>query len=243
MSGVKLHILFMASEHGQSIQIGRDRFYEIMRENSLVLRMRKRRRPGKQHPACIEMKNLTKGLDVLGPNHLVACDDTQVKCQQGKGHLALVTDVHSHMVTGYSWSRRANSAHARRALKMSLPLQKGEVMAMIHHSDRGSIYISNLYLKLLGKNHIRASFSPQCNPVAERINGIIKQEYLCNSLQMSFEQIARELALIIHHYNEIRPHMSCDMNTPGMVHRLECKPAQRWKGRKHPYPKKEPSVV
>lgn len=60
---------------------------------------------------------------------------------------------------------------------------------------------------------------------------------------MSFEQIGDQLREVMNHYNEIRPHMSCDMNTPGAVHRKECTPKKRWKGRKVPYRKKEPLAV
>lgn len=242
MSGVKLHILFKASVQGQSLPIGRDRFYEVMRENNLVLRKAKRRKPGRRNPVCMKMENLTKGLKLLGPNHLIVADDTEIKCKDGKGHLALITDAYSRMVTGFAWSRSANAKHVQRAMKMTLSHQLLDgVMALIHHSDLGSIYISELYLRLLGIHNIRTSFSPpgspQCNPVAERINGIIKQEYLCDSRELTFEQIGKKLQQIINHYNEVRPHMSCDMRTPGEVHRLEIKPKKRWKGRTLSYKK------
>lgn len=247
MSGTKLHILFKNSVRGQAIKIGRDRFYEVMREHNLILRKPRRRKPGNRHLAHIKMENLTKGLDLIGPNHLIVSDDTEVKCLDGKGYLSLVTDAYSHKVMGYDWSKRANSAHVSRAMKMAMNQHRCGLMNLIHHSDRGSIYISKTYQGLLGRQNIRTSFSPpgspQCNPIAERINGIIKNEYLCHSRRMSFEQIASELQRFISHYNAIRPHMSCDMKAPEVVHRGECKPKKRWKGRKASYDKgSQPSV-
>lgn len=241
MSGTKLHILFKDSARGQAIKIGRDRFYEVMREHHLILRKPKRRKPGSRQLAHIKMENLTRDLDLIGPNHLIVSDDTEVKCSDGKGYLALVTDAYSHKVMGYDWAKRANSAHVSRAMKMAMNQHRCGLMTLIHHSDRGSIYISKIYQGLLGRQNIRTSFSPpgspQCNPIAERVNGIIKQEYLCHSLKMSFEQVDTKLKTIMNHYNEIRPHMSCDMKPPDQVHRGAWEPKKRWKGRKASYDK------
>ncbi|MCH2450565.1 MAG: IS3 family transposase [Gracilimonas sp.] len=244
IGGVKLHQCFVRDYPGE--KIGRDQFLDVLREANLLLR-RKRARKGVSASAAERAgrQDLAYKLSVAGPGHLWVHDDTEVGTKDGKGHLALSTDVYSRKVLGYSWSRRANSEHARQALTMSLTGHVHGPMTLIHHSDNGSIYGSKAYQMLLKQANAEVSWSPpgrpDRNPVAERINLTFKQEYLCDAAGKTFEQIKRDLPLYIRHYNEQRPHMSCNNGYPAQIHNGIGIPKKLWQQRtpSYPYPKNQ----
>lgn len=242
IGGVKLHLCFCRTY--PQVQIGRDRFLQVLAEHGRLLR--------KKHTYKRKLKQDRSGradiaykLAVAGPGHLWVHDDTEVTTRDGKAHLALSTDAYSSKVVGYSWSRRANSSHVKGALQMALADHVHGPVKLIHHSDNGSIYASKAYQLLLGE-HIVASWSPpgrpDRNPKAERINQTFKQEYLCDARQKSFDQLAKDLPVYIRHYNERRPHMSCNNAYPVQVHALEYPPKKLWKQRPRSYPEPSQSV-
>ena len=105
--------------------------------------------------------------------------------------------------------------------------------SLIHHSDRGSQYCSQTYIKILMQNGIAISMTqngdPYENAIAERVNGIIKTEFNLNSSQLGFEQTLLKVKNAIENYNEMRPHLSCNYLTPNQSH-LEALPMlRRWK--------------
>jgi len=244
IGAVKLHQCFVRDNPGD--RIGRDRFLEVLRAANLLLR-RKRARKGAS-ASVAERKgrqDLAYKLSVAGPGHLWVHDDTEVVTKSGKAHLALSTDAYSRKIIGYSWSKRATSEHVQHALEMALTGHVHGSMTLIHHSDNGSIYGSKAYQLLLKQAEAAVSWSPpgrpDRNPVAERINLTFKQEYLCDASKKSFEEIELALPLYIRHYNEKRPHMSCNNGYPAQIHDGLGKPKKRWKQRKpsYPYPKKK----
>tara|TARA_R110001599_G_C12187924_1_gene654646 strand:+ start:578 stop:1468 length:891 start_codon:yes stop_codon:yes gene_type:complete len=236
IGGVKLHVSF-CRDYPQ-IKIGRDQFLRILREQGRLLRKKRRYKKKESHDYA-GRKDLAHQLAVAGPGHLWVHDDTEVNTRDGKAHLALSTDYYSSKVVGYNWSKRANSVHVRGALEMALADYIPGPVKLIHHSDNGSIYASKAYQVLLGE-HIQASWSPpgrpDRNPKAERINLIFKQEYLCDAAHKTFEELARELPSYISHYNERRPHMSCNNGYPSEVHELAYEPKKLWKQRPRSYP-------
>lgn len=240
IGGVKLCRLFNCS--GQHVKIGRDRFLTILREHG---RLARKSRPRYRKPIVEHQQrvDLAYKLAVAGPGHLWVHDDTELVTKSGKAHLALSTDAYSSMVVGYSWSRRAKTQHVKQALEMALQDHVHGELQLIHHSDNGSIYASKAYQRLL--TDIEVSFSPpgrpDRNPIAERINQTFKTEYLCDAAGKTFEQIAEQLPLYIRHYNERRPHMSCDYATPRQVQAGQVKPVKRWKQRPKSYLPKKPS--
>jgi transposase InsO family protein len=244
LGAVKLHQCFIRDNPGA--KIGRDRFLEVLRGANLLLR-RKRARRGAA--SCVVERqgrlDLAYKLSVVGPGHLWVNDDTELVTKNGKGHLALSTDAYSRKLIGYSWSRRATSEHVEQALEMALTGHIHGPMTLIHHSDNGSIYGSNAYQEILKQAHAEVSWSPpgrpDRNPIAERINLTFKQEYLCDSTKKTFEEIEQDLPVYIQHYNEQRPHMSCNNGYPAQIHDGIGKPKKRWKQRKpsYPYPKNQ----
>ena len=240
IGGVKLHLNFCRDN--PHIKIGRDQFLRLLREQGRLLR-RKRRYKKKEPQDYSGRQDLAHELAVAGPGHLWVHDDTEIKTRDGKAHLALSTDYYSSQVVGYSWSKRANSAHVRKALEMALADFVPGPYKLIHHSDNGSIYASKVYQALLGDD-ILSSWSPpgrpDRNPKAERMNLTFKQEYLCDAAQKTFEQLAQDLPIYIRHYNERRPHMSCNNGYPSEVHELVYEPKKLWKQQPRSYPKKPP---
>lgn len=239
MGGVKLHQCFVRDY--PECKIGRDRFLEILRNADLLLRRKRRPRRAAAAPGERDGRtDLAHKLSVAGPGHLWVHDDTEVRTNNGKGYLALSTDAYSRKILGYHWSRRADSHHAQQALMMALSDHVHGPMRLIHHSDNGSIYSSKAYQVLLKQADITPSWSPpgrpDRNPIAERMNLTFKQEYLCDAATKSFEQIGRDLPEYIRHYNEERPHMSCNNGYPCQVHSGTGKVSKRWKQRSPSYP-------
>ena len=207
--------------------------------NLLLRRKRTRKAASTSAGERVGRQDLAYKLSVTGPGHLWVQDDTEVVIRDGKAHLALSTDAYSRKLIGYSWSKRANTEHVKHALAMALAGHIHGPMALIHHSDNGSIYGSKAYQLLLEQAEATVSWSPpgrpDRNPVAERINLTFKQEYLCDAAGKTFEQIKRDLPISIRHYNERRPHMSCDNGYPGQIHDGIGIPKKLWKQRKPSY--------
>ena len=132
---------------------------------------------------------------------------------------------------GYKLSSDLTSEGCLKALEMALEA-KSNTRCLVHHSDRGIQYCSAAYIKLLTDNHIHISMTqsgnPRDNAIAERVNGIIKNELL--SPQYDNYQTA-ELAVntAIDTYNRLRPHSSVDMLTPEKAHLKTGEIRRRWK--------------
>lgn len=242
MSGVKLHQCFVRDYPRE--KIGRDRFLDVLRGANLLQRRKRVRKRASSSPVDrAGREDLAYKLSVTGPGHLWVHDDTEVVTRDGKAHLALSTDAYSRKLLGYSWSRRATSEHVQQALTMALTGHVHGPMTLIHHSDNGSIYGSKAYQLLLNQAEAEVSWSPpgrpDRNPIAERINLTFKQEYLCDAAAKTFAQIEQDLPVYIRHYNEQRPHMSCDNGYPAQIHEGVGTPRKLWKQRppSYPYPK------
>jgi len=128
------------------------------------------------------------------------------------------------------------SLEAVKALKMALNQAK-DIDFLCHHSDRGLQYCSNEYIQLLEEREIKISMTesgdPRDNAVAERLNGIIKNEYLSNYIVHDLEEGKPLLDFAIRLYNEERPHMSVGNLTPEKVHQGNVIAQQLWKNYYH----------
>lgn len=235
MGGVKLHRSFCDTY--PELALGRDRFLRYLRENNRLLRRRRAYRP-KKHP-IEERPDLTRGLELTRPEQLWVHDDTIVQTRDGRAHLAFSTDAYSSSIMGYSWARRANAEHVIEAFSMALSQHSGSSEELIHHSDNASVYASRAYRALVERYAVM-SWSPPGRPdrnaKAERVNLTFKQEYLSDSHEKTFEEIARALPGYIRHYNERRPHMSCNYGYPSQVHKGLSEPRKLWKQRPPSYP-------
>lgn len=227
-------LLFMMSDFFQQhrIGIGRDAFFDLLREREMLVR---RRRGGKPRTTFSgfwlkKYPNLTKDFIPTSPNQLWVSDITYIAIGDSFGYLSLITDAYSHKVVGFYLCTDLSARGCVLALKMALennPQRKN----LIHHSDRGLQYYSVAYVKLLEPN-IRISMSENSDPlenaIAERMNGILKDELLEKYFE-TFSQAQREVAIAISIYNHERPHGSVDNLTPAMAHLQSGVLKKRWK--------------
>jgi transposase InsO family protein len=214
---------------------GRDKFFEFLRSQGLLIRKRREYRPittvSWHH--FHKYPNLWKGRIPDGPHQVWASDITYVRMADGKFlYLSLITDVYSHKIVGWFLSESLGMEGPLNALKMALKeLPQGH--QLIHHSDRGVQYCSHSYVNQLQKNGIQISMTengdPRENAVAERVNGILKEEWFNREVIASLDKGRTRTDEIVRIYNEMRPHMSNDYLTPEQAHLQNGSLKRRWK--------------
>jgi len=151
----------------------------------------------------------------------------------GVMYLSLITDVFSHKIVGWNLARTLRAENALEALKMALSGIKGKCPELIHHSDRGSQYCCRDYVKLLTSRNIRISMTengdPLENAVAERINGILKTEWLEVYKPSSLKEMVTYVEKVIDLYNNQRPHQSIGYLVPAFIHQTGLITERKWK--------------
>jgi transposase InsO family protein len=154
------------------------------------------------------------------PNRLWVSDITYVGIGTGFGYLSLVTDAYSRKIVGHSLRLDLTALGPCTALSEALEANP-ERERLIHHSDRGRQYYSRGYMKLLESNCVRISMSEKSDPlenaIAERVNGILKQELLEKRFE-SFREAREKIDEAVNTYNCLRPHLSIEMLTPAVAH-------------------------
>jgi putative transposase len=218
----KLYILLQPFLLEHQIKMGRDALFDLLCESNMLVRKRKRTiRTTQSYHRFKKYDNLIKDWHPSKPLQLWVADITYVPRKDGFLYLSLITDACSHLVMGYHIAISMETCHTKKALEMALKSLQGN-HDLIHHSDRGVQYCSLEYVKLLKQHNIKISMTqtgdPLENPVAERINGIIKNEYLKFYRLHNEEQALDLLHDVIHKYNQKRPHQSINMLTPYYVH-------------------------
>jgi transposase InsO family protein len=205
------------------IKMGRDGFFDLLRDNNLLIKQRKRYHVTTNSKHWMKKyPNLIKAIEPLGPNHVWVSDITYWKTKAGHYYISLITDAYSRKIVGYQVADTMEAIESVKALKMAIKTLKPCTDGLIHHSDRGSQYCSSAYVKLLKKNNIEISMTengdPLENAIAERVNGIIKGEYLFD-YEIKSLSIAKEvLKSVVKLYNEDRPHSSISNAVPSQVH-------------------------
>jgi transposase InsO family protein len=210
------------------IKMGRDALFNLLSINQLLVRKRKRRvyTTRSQH-WFRKYTNLIKDIDLTAPNQLWVSDITYVEYNKGFLYLSLVTDAFSRKVVGYHIAENLEAVNTLQALRMALKQHNGSMKGLIHHSDRGIQYCCYEYVNLLKDYDIAISMTetgdPRDNPLAERMNGIIKDEYLLNYQIKDINEAKALLSRSIYLYNDQRPHLSINMATPKEIHQtIEC---------------------
>ena len=223
---------FLVKHH---IKLGRDQLFDILSTYKLLVRKRKRKMTTTQsYHRFRKYPNLIKEMTVKGINQLWVSDITYLKIMGRFVYISLITDAYSRKIIGFHVAQTLETMNSIKALKMAIAgIKRCSSHAIIHHSDRGIQYCSQEYVKLLQDNKILISMTengdPLENSIAERINGIIKEEYLDHYKDTTIEQIQKRLKRAVSLYNNERPHMSCSMLTPGEVHRDNLKVEKKWK--------------
>lgn len=215
------------------IKIGRDGLYTLLWQNGMLVRKRRRKTITTTSDSNAKVyNNLLFNFDITRPNQVFVSDITYIAIPNGFLYLSLVTDAYSKMIMGYSLSKTLHAKSTISALEMALKNASNQIPE-IHHSDRGTQYISKDYTDILNSKDIKISMSrpgtPTDNAIAERVNGIIKNEYLKSQKLTNYETSLEIVAKAIKIYNTGRPHMSCNMLTPEQAHKGQVELTQMWK--------------
>lgn len=239
----KLHHLLGPFYSQHAIKMGRDALFSTLSHHRLLVRRRRRRLSTTQsHHWLKKYPNLTKDWHPTLPEQLWVADITYVPCGRGHLYLSLITDACSHRIMGYHLADTLEAVHCTSALRMALLNREHKSHRLMHHSDRGIQYCSSTYTNLLKENGLQISMTqssdPLDNPIAERINGIIKHEYLKHYSMSNLEEASAVLKEVIGRYNETRPHLSIGMNTPAAAHQQNLSVNRQWKK-----PKRKPTIV
>lgn len=218
--------LYHLLQSKSQVPIGRDKLFSVLREEGLlVCKKRKYTVTTNSKHWLRKYPNLVKGLSPERPEQIWVADITYIDTLEGNAYLHLVTDAYSKQIMGYELCDNMEAASTLKALKMALGKRRYKASELIHHSDRGLQYCSKLYTDCLKENGIIISMTengdPYENAIAERVNGILKDEF---SLSDKFESIIQAKVLTrqsVEIYNQLRPHLSCSMLTPNQMHQQD----------------------
>jgi transposase InsO family protein len=228
----KLHHMIAGFTHEHGVEMGRDALYKLLREHSMLVRKRKRGGPRTTFSAFWMKRypNLARDFTPVASNQLWVSDITYIRVKEGFAYLSLVTDAYSRKIVGFHLNDDLSAKGPSAALRMALR-NNPDRNNLIHHSDRGLQYYSSEYMKLIGSK-IRISMTEKSDPlenaIAERVNGILKQELLDKSYT-SFSEATRQVQRAVSTYNHLRPHLSIDMLTPADAHAAAGPLQRRWK--------------
>ena len=210
------------------IKMGRDALFDLFSAHGMLIRTRKRRvKTTNSYHWLKKYPNLIIGFTPSKPNELWVSDITYWEIEGQFVYISLITDAYSRKIIGYHLSENLRAEETIKALDMALSsftFKKRSKTSeqLIHHSDRGTQYCSALYVNRLNKNYIEISMTqsgdPLENALAERVNGILKGEYLLNYKCKNIEDARKLLAKAVSLYNKERPHSSIGNLTPEIVH-------------------------
>lgn len=214
--------------------LGRDAFFDLLRRNGLlVCKRRTRALTTNSFHWLHKYPNLIKDLSAERPNHLWVSDITYIKTKRGFLYLFLITDAYSRKIIGWQLSDNLGSDNAILALYMAISQLPAKCKEIIHHSDRGIQYCSVKYVRVLERHGIKISMTengdPYENAIAERVNGILKTEWLYDLVLNDLEDARDAVEKIIRIYNTERLHTSIEMMTPEQAHNQIGRLKRLWK--------------
>lgn len=199
--------------------MGINRFERLVSDSGLgIERKRLWIRTTNSHHNYFKYSNLTQGLKLSNIDQLWVSDITYWVAGQRHYYLLFILDVYSRLILGYTASENMYTVNNLKALEVSFRIRKmRRFEGLIHHSDKGSQYCSLDYVKALKKAGIKISMAGNSleNPYAERLNGIIKNDYLKHFDTGSFTRLKKALDRAVWLYNNERPHSELGYMTPG----------------------------
>ncbi|MBX2821925.1 MAG: IS3 family transposase [Rhodothermaceae bacterium] len=202
--------------------MGRDRFFDVLRAHDLLIKPRRSKRPRTTYSGFWRCENLLEGLVVDRPNKAWV-SITYVETESGFCYVSLITDVYSRRIMGYHASNSLRVEGSLAALKMAHKQAGARLEQTIHHSDRGIQYTCGPYREQLDRYRMRSSMGAvgNCydNAIAERVNGILKQEYGLDGCFANLRQVRQALREAVWLYNHERPHTSLSYRKPEQVYR------------------------
>jgi len=236
-SGRNLHASLQKEFKKHNIKLGRDKFFDLLRANGLLMTKKQRKtKTTFSYHRFHKYPNIIKDIAVDRPNQVIVTDITYIRIEdiENFAYLFLITDMYSRKIIGYCLSQDMKTKSGLAALKMALKNIK-EPKGCIHHSDRGVQYCSYRYTNYLKRNKMLISMTengdPLENPIAERINRTIKEEFTLQKQTsfLSFNVAKKQINKIIDFYNNERPHRSIEMLTPSEAYKLEGTLKRKWK--------------
>lgn len=214
--------------------ISRDKLFDILDKYHLKVHRRKRTvRTTWSESWLHRFPNLVKDLILTAANQVWVSDITYIETETGFVYLHLVTDAYSKKIMGWCLSPSLHADATISALQMAIRNAGCDLKGLIHHSDRGCQYCCEKYVKLLQNNGIEISMTqdgdPRDNAIAERLNGILKTEWLYDDHFIGFDDAYRRVAEVINLYNNKRPHLSLNYKTPSEAHLETGEQKRVWK--------------
>lgn len=237
-SGRNLHQCLQKEFKTYDIKIGRDKFFDVLRNNNLLIKSKRTRtKTTCSYHHFNRYKNLLESYTPLRSNQFWVADITYLwlKPQDKFCYLSIITDLYSRKIVGHCVHDSLSVKGCIGALKEAIRNRKDKTQSLIHHSDRGVQYCCHAYVTLLQKQQIQISMTqtgdPLENAVAERIHKTIKEEFT-NDRQINFsniEQAKIEIKKFIEFYNNNRPHRSVQWLTPTEAHQCTGPLRRVWK--------------
>jgi transposase InsO family protein len=217
----KLYYLLKQELDSLHIKIGRDALFNYLKTQNMLIK------PKKNYTKTTDSKhwlrkhpNLLKEETITHIEQVFVSDITYLKTSNKTVYLSLVTDAFSRKIMGYHLSKNMNTENVAKALEMAIK-NKQTQNTTIHHSDRGLQYCASYYQNIIQNNNMTPSMTDgyDCyqNALAERINGILKQEFLLYKTN-TIDELRKLVKQSIEIYNNDRPHLALNMKTPQYIH-------------------------
>lgn len=233
--------LMLIDMYGRNYVMGRDSFYAVLRRHGLMLPPPKPRHTTNSNHRYHKWKNLVKDVSLTCANQLWVSDITYIPTAGGVCYLHLVTDAYSHKVVGWTLADTLKASASMEALGQAIRqavAMKGSdsLKGLVHHSDRGVQYCCDDYVTMLKAHDIAISmtedYKPTDNAIAERVNGIIKEECVYRQPRFNSTGHARNaISRFIRFYNHHRPHMSIAYKIPAVAHIEKGEQQKMWKNK------------
>jgi len=222
----KLYHLLSGSINSLGIKIGRDALFDLLRsEHMLVEPMKSYTKTTNSKHWLHKHPNYYKDLWITSAEQAWVSDITYLRTRSGFCYLSLVTDSFSRKIMGYHVSPNLQTEGCIKALEIAIK-QKTYDTPTLHHSDKGLQYCSEDYQSVLKENLMKCSmtdgYDPYQNALAERVNGILKNEFFPDTFE-NLDQARKIVEQSVFIYNNIRPHLSLNMETPDHVHKKNSK--------------------
>jgi len=233
MGGKKVYDKIKPEMENAGIKCGRNKYFNILREENLLVKYRKRFvKTTQSHHRFYKYPNLIESMVIHRSEQVWVSDITYIKTKKGFMYLFLITDAYSKQIMGYDLSDNLKTINAIKALKRAIKNRIYPNRKLIHHSDRGIQYCNPSYIEILENKEIGISmtskYDPYENAVAERVNGILKTEYEIGGGFINEKDARREINHAIYLYNTDRQHLSCNMMTPIDAHKTENYELKKW---------------
>jgi putative transposase len=215
----------------KNFKIGRDGLFKLLRINNMLIQ------PKRKYTITTNSKhwlkkypNMIKNLQISAPEQVWVSDITYIKTDEGNCYLNLLTDAYSRKIMGYSIADTMSTEEMKKAYEMALVHRSYPERRIIHHSDRGLQYCSYDYIKLSIENNNFISMTengdPYENALAERMNKTLKEEFGLGKTIKTKNQAHQLTIEAIQLYNEVRPHLSLNYQTPSQVHLQKNRPPE-----------------